>query len=246
MDIYDEHLHWLNILSHHLTFINDKLSISEEEVHNMVAALQMEVAGLIILATARDYTAVEQVTRQALTFAESVGDLKKEILSRQLLLHIKLDLEPTFLNHMVNELMEYITILKEFLIEGKVNPKHVLHHHKLWLLDIEGHLGYIEKELDAVEKELKKIVHDEKHKFHHLFNKTLEFIGYLRAQRDFPALANLTNEAYYETIAYLDFIDGLREGITNNFIEGRLEPLFLDHCILEQNYYLAKLKQYAL
>ncbi|GJM78371.1 hypothetical protein HMSSN139_08670 [Paenibacillus sp. HMSSN-139] len=69
---------------------------------------------------------------------------------------IKIQLGPTFINHMVNEVEEYIRVLK-FLQKGEIPPiYHELHHHLVWLLDAAGHAGAIDDNMDRIEKKMKE------------------------------------------------------------------------------------------
>ena len=241
MHIFQEHAFWLSVLLDHLTFIRDAIPCHEQLVHLKIEQLTLQ--GFNILSLIEEGNVEETlVTKAALVFAEEVAAFKKNVLALKLTTGFKVEMDPTVINHMLNEVEEYITILNEFLIEGYVNPKHPLHHHKLWLNDAYGHLILIKKHLDPIEKNLKERVSDEKDKFHHLHMKALELIGYLRASDDFPELAQFNYQAILETQAYLGLLVEIAEMLEANVALGSLKPELLDHMLREQTYYLVKLK----
>lgn len=239
MSIAEEHAFWLGILLDHLTFIHEAIPISQKAHHQRVEKLSQQ--GRAIVDMLEDGQDIDLVTALALDFAEQVGVLKREFLALKLTTLFKLEMDPTVLNHMLNELEEYLTIIAEYINEGTVNPKHALHYHKLWLLDAYGHLILVKKHLDPIEKELKERVSDEKDAFHHLHMKALELIGYLRAADNFPELLEFNDKAVLETQAYLGLLSEIAEMLENNVALGSLKPELLNHMLKEQTYYLNKL-----
>jgi hypothetical protein len=238
--IFEEHDFWLQILLDHLKFIKEALPLDVfyKPFHHKINNLMDHGNQLVHLVTHRQSPV--ETTQAGLIFAELVGILKREMLNLKLTEAFPLELEPTFLNHMLNELEEYIGICNEFLIEGRITAKHPLHHHKLWLLDVEGHLDFIKKHLDSLEKMVKTVVSTEKDVFHHLHLKTLEFIGYLRAADNFNELVVLNNNAILQTKVYLGLLEELARMINSNTLLGSLKLDFIDHMRREEEYYLSK------
>lgn len=170
-------------------------------------------------------------------FMVATLELKKELLGMMLEGDLKLKLPPTFINHMINEAEMLIRIVNGEKI-------HILEIHKLWLLDAEGHLVTIMKKLDPVEKILKKQLKKEKCRFHDLFCKTLEFIGYLRSGIDhFAALQRLTSEAVAETVLYLDLIVTFYDDYKDNSVLSVMDAKMIEHMIREQRYYLSQIEE---
>lgn len=92
-------------------------------------------------------------SKEAERAAKEIRMFKLSIIQKQLEGKITIHFTPTFINHMVNEVEEYITVL-EFLKKGEVPPVfHELHYHLVWLTDAAGHAGSISGGLDLVEKD---------------------------------------------------------------------------------------------
>ena len=87
-------------------------------------------------------------SKEAEQAAKEIRAFKLNIIQKQLEGKITIHFTPTFINHMVNEVEEYITVL-EFLKKGEVPPVfHELHYHLVWLTDAAGHAGSISGGLD--------------------------------------------------------------------------------------------------
>lgn len=206
---------WTLVLEDHLIFIHDALACGEAELIMATASLYNNFDGSV----------------QAM---EAVLNLKKDILSRMLAREVDINLDATFLNHMINE--------AEAALQ---NPQHVLEKHKLWILDAEGHLLTIKKMIDPVEKALMKEIEKNQKEFHLLFCKTLEFIGYLRAADDFIALRKLMNDVEDSLELYLDILTMIEREISAGRLLGTIKPLMLDHMLREQSFYLHSLGHFA-
>lgn len=222
---------WVQILQDHLTFILEALDPKEIELVRRVNELQ----GYFVSNNDPLEDVVEAVSR--------LRNLKRDLLERLLVdPNFSFKLTPTFISHMLNELEQFAFILDYIIQNGTAPPTLFYNHHKLWLVDTEGHLSAIMKDLDGVEIELKKVVKDEKKRFNHLKDKLLEFIDYFKhGMREFNALTKLNDDAITETNVYLALIQEIAEMIQNKEILGRLTPLMLDHMRREQEYYLSKL-----
>jgi hypothetical protein len=123
-----------------------------------------------------------ELNKQAHQCTLSLRTFKLDLLERILLGKVGIGLTPTFINHMVNELDEYIKILDEH-IKGKPVPRyHALHHDLLCgsYRMAAGHAATLAMDLDAVEKRLiKKSDAFEQH-FNEFFLKAIELTGNLR------------------------------------------------------------------
>ena len=86
-------------------------------------------------------------SKEAEQAAKEIRMFKLNIIQKQLEGKITIHFTPTFINHMVNEVEEYITVL-EFLRKGSTACFHELHYHLVWLTDAAGHAGSISGGLD--------------------------------------------------------------------------------------------------
>jgi hypothetical protein len=71
------------------------------------------------------------------TVVDFIG-FKQEVLGKLILCDIELNMPPTFVNHMINEAMEFLRTLKNVKIKTFINPiEENIMIHKLWLPDLQ-------------------------------------------------------------------------------------------------------------
>ncbi|MEV5025245.1 DUF2935 domain-containing protein [Paenibacillus sp. LPE1-1-1.1] len=239
-----EHRFWLQILGDHARFIFYALS---------PAAIEAERASLFIqqsdqlLEQARQPDASARLSllnKQAYELASNLREFKLMLLDRLLLGQLAIGMPPTFINHMVNELEEYIKILNA-LVEGKPVPHFSsLHHDLLWLPDAAGHASAIAMELDGVEKRLiQKSKRFEQH-FNEFYLKAIELTGYMRTMREhYPALARFHIDVNMEMSVFMMFLNEIEELELSAELLSRINPLMPDHMFREECYYLLKLAE---
>lgn len=238
-----EHRFWLQILGDHSRFIFEALA--------PVQKAEIEIASnfVKIFDTLLDHaksSQLTQLTAQAEIEVLKLRGFKLELIRNHLVGKIKIHLSPTFINHMVNELEEYLRILNH-LKAGKVPPiYHELHHHLLWLLDAAGHSDAIYSNLDGVEKKLRKKSNTFKKDFEGFYLKAVELAGYLRTNlTTFPALIKMNADAQLEIKLFQNFLTELEELELSNQALGTFAPLMADHMYREECYYLMKLAESA-
>jgi hypothetical protein len=179
---------WLQILGDHSRFIMMSLvSVEQEEIKTAACFIQSFDKLLMQVRRpmdAREFPALHQNTYQK---ACELRAFKLHLLGRLLQNDIKLQLPPTFINHMVNEIEEYLRILS-YLLRGELPPIIEPNHlHLLWLPDASRHAAALSDNMDMIETKL---------------------------------------------------IDA-----SNGFAQLTLNPLFPDHMMREECYYLTKLAQ---
>jgi hypothetical protein len=239
-----EHKFWLRVLHEHAQFIHDSLYPSEEL--DIVKSKEFMDTFDILLdeADRLSNNNVIAFTKKAETSTEKLKEYKLSIIRRQLYGEIRIHLSPTFLNHMVNELEEYILIMG-YLKEGKAAPIfHELHHHLIWLADASGHAGAIHDELDGVEKRLKKKSQEFVKHFDQFYLKAIELTGYLRANiSSFPALKRFNNDVEVEMNLFRTFLHEIEEMELSETVLSTFSALMADHMYREECYYLTKLAE---
>lgn len=238
-----EHRFWLQILGDHSRFILNSLSPKEtndvQQAQHWIACFDM------LLSQARNASGgltLAELNRQAHTAAMQLRAFKLSLLERLLLGKVTVGLPPTFFNHMVNELDEYVRILHA-LLEGKPVPLYEpLHYDMVWLPDASGHAGSIVMGLDRVERSLiERYTSFEKH-FNDLFLKAVEMAGYMRTGlRDFPAFRRFHAEIDLEMSLFRKFLQELEELELSAAVLDTITPLMPDHMAREECYYLTKL-----
>lgn len=243
-----EHRFWLQILGDHARFIYNTLSpVEKQDIE--VAQSYIEAFDQLLNAarSVQSDSELAPLTEQAHTLTEHFRMYKLDLLSRAILGKVKVGLTPTFINHMVNELEEYLRILNE-LVQGKPVPQFdALHHDFLWLPDAAGHAAAIASDLDSVEKRLIKLSQKFQKHFEQLYMKSIEMAGYMRTNlTDFPAFRRLHQEVDMEMKLFVGFLEELEEMEFSAEVLDRISPLMPDHMMREECYYLTKLAQLGL
>jgi hypothetical protein len=240
-----EHRFWLQILGDHSRFIYHSLSPTEIEGIQYAHILINEFDQL--LTESRKSLSTEEIAKLNHRTAQSVEKLKSfklQLLRRQLVGKVNLNMSPTFINHMINELEEYESILKHFLL-GYLPPKaHPVHHHLLWQSDAIGHAASFVGSLDMEEKSLIQKSQSFQKDFENQYRKVQEFAGYLRTNLEtFPALTRFNLEAERHMEKFMDFLREIDKLLFENALLGTINPLLPDHMLREECYYLMKLAQ---
>lgn len=237
-----EHGFWLQILGDHSRFILNALSPKEtdfiEKANEFIDLFDSLLKKSHKLSSVES---LEEFNYQAYSSAMKIREFKLIIIAKMIEDKISINMSPTFVNHMVNELEEYICILNG-LINGNIQNTSDIHLHLLWLLDGAGHASIISSNLDITEKELIKKSHMYSKIFTDLYLKAIEYNGYTRTNiRDFPALRNLNTNADNTMTSFKKFLKELKEDIIDKKVLGSIYPLMTDHMIREECYYLTKL-----
>lgn len=243
-EILYEHHFWLQILGDHSRLILNALPVQEDVL------IQKSKNFIILFDKLLDMSRKEmsdikinEFTMQCFKAAQDLKGFKIYIISKQLINKIRINLPPTFINHMLNELNEYLKILNCYINSQPYAPN-PLHHHLLWLLDGSGHADGIAAFLDMSEKaQIKKSLQFGK-SFRELYLKAIEFKGFTRTGlTDFPALDKLNNDAFFEMDSFKLFLEEIQYQTDEKKLLGTLPPLVTDHMYREECYYQTKLSQ---
>lgn len=241
-----EHLFWLQIMRDHATFLGDALPCDATDLRQQADCFVREFEGL--LRTARD---LGNAAPEWETFAcdvqsavEGLGTFKLNLLAMMLRREITVTLTPTFVNHMVNELEDYLMIL-HFLSKGQVPVvKNPVPLHLLWLKDGQGHARYIACNLDYSDHDL---IDEAKHfseRFLIQHSEANEYRGFLRTCLDrFPSLQRFNCRAGDSMQDFHDYLESLRQLLNEARAKGPLQVAVVDHMMREACYYLHKLHQ---
>jgi len=240
-----EHRFWLQILGDHARFILN--SLSPKETFEVERAEQFVQQFDQLLGQARNQLTdndLRTLNRSAHQHALEIRNFKLHILQKQLIGNITVELPPTFFNHMVNEVEEYLRILRYGLSGEAPTPFHPVHYHFLWLPDASGHAASLANSLDTVEAKLINQSYEFKDHFDSLYLKAVEIAGYMRTSlKEFPALIQLNHETQIEIYIFQQFLTELEELKLTHRLLGTLMPLIPDHMYREECYYITKLAQ---
>jgi len=242
-----EHRFWLQVLGDHARFIRDSLAPAEaEEIHRADNFVQVFDHLLQVAREPLGMAALRDLNQMAYRHVMELRHFKLHLLRRHLCGEIAIHLTPTFINHMVNELDEYLRVLS-YLQAERIPIFDAVHHHLLWLPDAAGHAAAIGANLDKVEKLLREKTQHFETMFDHFYLKAVEIAGYLRTQlADFPALARFNEQVEIEMGLFMQFIHELEHMKLTNVLLSTLMPLMADHMAREECYYLTKLSQVSL
>jgi hypothetical protein len=239
-----EHRFWLQVLGDHGRFILNALSSKEVERIEISKNFITLFDRLLDKSRQNIYgRELDDLTEETLMLGKKLRAFKLDLIKAHIVGNIEINLPPTFINHMVNELDEYLAILN-CLMSNQYPNAHVIHHHKLWLLDGVGHANAIHCSLDDIENDLKKKSKEFAKHFDGLYMKAMEFAGYMRTKlTKFPALSRLNKQAELEMLMFMGFLKELQEMRIDKEALGTITPLMLDHMFREECYYLTKLSQ---
>ncbi len=240
-----EHRFWLQIIGDHARFIEASMPIQElKEVEQATAFIRR--FDTLLDKARRSLSAAEtlRLTQEAFQAAQQIRTFKLHLLSRHLLGELRSSLPPTFYNHMVNELDEYIRILSYLTVEKLPPMLHPIHHHLIWLLDASGHAVSIHDQLDPIEADLRDKSEMYKHKFDAFYFKAVEMAAYLRTGLTaFPALYRFNRQVDLEMKLFQGFLAELVELNLSAEALDVFTPLLPDHMYREECYYLIKLAE---
>ncbi|EPZ43219.1 DUF2935 domain-containing protein [Alicyclobacillus acidoterrestris] len=240
-----EHRFWLQVLGDHARFFYTSLAPKEEEEIRGAIYFMNRFDRLLEVAKMDDAaSALPDINRRAYRYANKLRAYKLSILERHLVGRISISLPPTFLNHMLNEIDEYLRIL-QYLCAGQIPPlQNPVHHHLLWLQDAYGHAGTITQQVDPSQKQTAAKSEAFRKQFEAYYLKAVEFAGFLRTQlTDFPALAKFNLDVGLEMKLFSEFLGEIKELRLSDEQLGILEPLLPDHMAREECYYLLKLAE---
>lgn len=239
-----EQLFWMQVFGDHARFFLDTLSAKEEEDVKKATYFKNEYDKWYEESKKLTERNVQNQLQQTKKLTNQLRDFKLSIIRRQLEGDITINLPPTFINHMVNELEEYFNVL-QYLEKGESPPIfHELHHHLVWLLDAAGHAQGINDSMDMVEHKIKMKSFDFVNDFKEFYVKAVELAGYLRANVDsFPALKRMNEEVKLEIELFMIFLDEIKELELTDQVLGTFSVIMADHMAREECYYLMKLAQ---
>lgn len=171
-------------------------------------------------------------------------NFKRLAIRKLLQCNIELNLTPTFINHMINEAMEFYRDLCTIntIIPANRTIQNIMLH-KIWLPDASGHAASISAQLDPTEAPLIKEADDFKKTFDNLYIKAVELGQMLeRTCLDNASLEWLNKEVEMRLHEFICFLDKVLKLRAYCKALGSLKPLIPDHMIREEKYYLANIE----
>ncbi len=233
---------WLQVMGDHARFIKASLRSGDNNLV-MISTNFVQLFDKMLdkvrhgneLATGRDLA--DEITAGVISFRE----FKRELLSDRLRNLPVTSLTPTFYNHMLNELEQFLAILSIGPSEGTAK-ENILGEHLLWSLDAAGHATVLAGDLDKVEYRLRAEAELFLTRFDGLYLKAVELVGYYRSN---PSAVQSVLGAYNLEVVkamqdFIGYLEELKEGLLKDKVLSRLSPLIPDHMYREGCYYLHK------
>jgi hypothetical protein len=239
---------WTAIMRDHGEFMLISLSSREQEAvrtayyfRNSFAVLHEEVKRYM---DKPDATEVANIINNSIALLTNFINFKRLILRRLLECKIEIGLPPTFVNHMINEAMEFYRTLGMMQTGVSLNPvKENIELHRIWLPDAAGHAASIAAELDPTEKMLINEAQEFEKCFNCLFIKAGELGKMLeRTGLDDGALKYLNEQVEHKMQDFIRFLEKVYLLRAECKAMGTLKPLTPNHMMREENHYLAELK----
>jgi len=248
IDIRYEIEFWTSILRDHAKF--QYISLSPKETEYIETAKQFmdlfdDYHKKILSSNITDEQVANLVSDNKTAVTRFV-QFKKMMMSKLMTCDIELAMSPTFLNHMINEAMEYYRVLSiadETLRCNKVLEN--LRLHKVWLPDASGHAKHIASQLDGVESIYIDIACDFEMVFDKLFKKAYEmYMMFDRTGLDDGGLNQFNIDVIRTLEEFIVFLDTIRSLKANCrvYSNGTFSELIPDHMIREEEYYISKVK----
>ena len=169
-------------------------------------------------------------------------DFKKSMITSLLHHNILINFSPSFINHMVNEADEFLSMLRGSVLPGKMeNPPLYM---KTWLADASGHASTLAAFLDFAEVPTIKQGQIFKQMFDDLGKKASEVTNIKENLHTDIDVGLLKNEVIYTLDEFIKYCEGVGELLDEKKIMsiGTLSSEVTNHFIKEHNYFIQKLE----
>lgn len=240
---------WLGIMEDHAEIFLLTLSYREDELikkaaHYKEQFSQYEIQSKDITAKGNSSFSPNFITNVMAILLDFIS-FKRQLLRKLLKCQIEINLPPTFVNHQINEAMEFYRSLCIIMSNEKVNPvSESILLHKIWLPDAAGHAASISGGLDPTEYLLIKQADEFKNIFEHLSIKATELGMELdRAELSDGSLTYLNEEVENKITEFICYLDKIKDLRSKCKALSFLNPLLPDHMAREEIYYLSNIKK---
>jgi len=249
LDIQKEIEFWTEIMRDHSKFQHDSLSPKEIDTiqttnyfMNLFDTLHQEVLNISELTK----VSLANIISKNKTVLTQFIQFKQMMLTKLMKCEIELGMPPSFLNHMINEAMEYYRVL--CIADGSLQFNKILENirlHKVWLPDASGHASFFVSELDPIESKYIKEGNEFVLRFDNLFKKAFEmYTMFERTGLEDGGLYQFNHEiemTLSDFISYLEKIENLKKAC-KIYSTGKMTPLSPNHMIREENYYIYRIQ----
>jgi hypothetical protein len=228
----------------HARFIKNSFNPDQANLL-MVAANFIEVFDRLLEKARQAPNIKEPLFTETSQATLSFRDFKRELLADRLKNSAVTSLAPTFFNHMLNELEDFLRVLAD-IEAGRASSGGILGQHLLWSLDAAAHAGLLGSDLDKVEYQHRDTAKNFEQSFDQFYIQAVELTGYFRScpSSAEPALATYNVQITNQIKEFMVYLENLQNGVLQQRVLGRLLPLVPDHMYREECYYLSKIAEY--
>lgn len=238
-----EHPFWLEVLRDHSQFIRDSLAPNEQTLVSQIDAFyQLFDHALAEVRTVQVHYQ-EEATKRFRNYTVQFIYWKQQVLEQQMNSLVTMHLPPTFLDHMIREATEYVSVIDRYLNPAPLSASAlIMHSHLLWLPDAMGHAGGIRSKLDLQEFEQYEIASEWVDQFQSLYLHALEMATKVRTRAEkIPSFIRFTRLSADKITVFRKYLLELKELIEEREILSTLHPLMPDHMARESYYYCEKI-----
>ncbi|HEY8464999.1 MAG TPA: DUF2935 domain-containing protein [Bacillota bacterium] len=237
----EELLFWSEIMGDHARFIIDAIKPGNPNTVRMAEKF-INQFDRIFQRVRSEAPTDPDLLNEASTTTMQFREFKRELLEQSLRKMPVTALTPTFYNHMLNELEQFLNLLNQLQAEGTVQRNN-LGVHLLWVLDAAGHAAIVMSNLDKVEYLYREEAKAFENSFDKLYLKAVEIAGYYRSDPTAvqPVLQGFNRQIINIMQEFIAYLTELREGTRTLEIVGSLVPLVPDHMLRETHYYLKQI-----
>jgi hypothetical protein len=232
---------WLKIMSDHARLI--KSSLQPDNPNQILIAVNLiNIWERLCHKFKGDHEFDADLVEEILSAGLSFREYQRELLGSSLRQEQVTTFPPTFYNHLLNELEEFLKFINE-LQTGEESSGSMLGNHLVWVLDAAGHATFIGSNLDPAEALYREEAKAYENAFLKMYYKVVEMAGYYRSDLEAvrPVLLRFNRQITELMQEFICFLSELQEGLAQQQILGNLHSWLMDHMIREEKYYLRKI-----
>ncbi|SHJ33027.1 protein of unknown function [Geosporobacter subterraneus DSM 17957] len=250
LNLREEIIFWTEIMRDHAEFQFTTLSPREVEYigqaqyyMQIFESLNLEAKGYTDKSSPADEA---NLIQKNMTVLLNFIQFKRSIVYRLMTCGIEIGLPPSFINHMINEAMEYYRVL--CMAQGTIPMNIALENirlHNIWLPDASGHASAVAAELDPVEAMLIEKAKYFVKTFDKLFKKAVELYQiFERTGLQDGSLGYFNEEVAKEIEAFISYLEKIKTTREQCVVlaTGVFTALMPDHMMREEKYYLYRIQ----
>ncbi|WP_160720999.1 DUF2935 domain-containing protein [Bacillus sp. USDA818B3_A] len=252
INLWEEHLFWLEILQDHAIFVRDHLSVTERNEISIAEGFNQSFQRILDrlkqLDSELSYSTNEMIefAKQAYSTAYEYFRFEGRLQNLRIKNEINLNLSPTYLNGTLNENQEYLRILS-YLVNGQqAVPLRLDQLLDLWLEDQLGHIILLRNLVDPIELTVERQTDLYAQRFNMFILQNHHIKGFLRfTEQGFPRQKELALDVGRTVIEMNLYIRSVVDKYKGDRLLNKTTLRFLEHHFPETCYFIKKLAEFA-